>query len=87
MGNTCVTCCRLHYSLTKGHCSKDCEESLQHMVTTHIRARYAVGDVIPQDVQNFTYGGPEEHRATVYLQHKLATMYDRYMEKKGFQRS
>ncbi|DBB03610.1 hypothetical protein WJX82_006761 [Trebouxia sp. C0006] len=78
---------RLQYSLTKGHCSKDCEESLQHMLTTHIRARYAVGDVIPQDVQNFTYGGPEEHRATVYLQHKLATMYDRYMEKKGFQRS
>lgn len=77
---------RLHYSLTKGHCSKDCEDSLQHMLTTHIRSRYAVGDVLPEEVANFTYGGPDEHRATVYLQYKLATMFDDYMAKKGFQR-
>ena len=56
------------------------------MLTTHIRARYAVGDVLPSEVANFTYSGPEEHRATVYLQYKLASLYDLYMEKKGLQR-
>ena len=78
--------CRLQYSLTKGHCSKDCEDSLQHMISSHIRSRYAIGDVLPNEVQKFTYGGPEEHRSTVYLQHRLATLYQDYMEKKGFGR-
>lgn len=56
------------------------------MITSHIRARYAVGDVLPDEVQNFTYTGAEEHRATVYIQHRLSTMFQEYMEKTGFQR-
>ena len=78
--------CRLQYSLTKGHCSKDCEDSLQHMISSHIRSRYANGDVLPDEVKNFTYRGLEEHRATVFLQHRLASLFQDYMEKKGFQR-
>ncbi|KAL3155976.1 hypothetical protein ABBQ32_012968 [Trebouxia sp. C0010 RCD-2024] len=77
---------RLQYSLNKGHCSKDCEDSLQHMISSHIRARYAIGDVLPDEVQNFTYTGAEEHRATVYIQHRLSTLFQEYMEKTGFQR-
>lgn len=56
------------------------------MISSHIRARYAIGDVLPDEVQNFTYTGAEEHRATVYIQHRLSTLFQEYMEKTGFQR-
>lgn len=79
-------CCRLHYSLTKGHCSKDCEDALQHMISVHIRSRYAIGDVVPDEMANFAYDGPEDHKASVFVQTKLSTLYDQYMEKVGLQR-
>ena len=56
------------------------------MISVHIRSRYAVGDVVPDDIKKFAYDGPEDHRASVYLQSKLSTLYDKYMAKVGLQR-
>lgn len=56
------------------------------MISVHIRARYAAGDVVPDEVKKFAYDGPEDHRATVYLQSKLSSLYDKYMAKVGLAR-
>ena len=78
--------CRLTYSLTKGHCSKDCEDALQHMISVHIRSRYAARDIVPDEIQKFAFDGPEDHKASVYMQSKLASLYDKYMAKVGLSR-
>lgn len=77
---------RLQNSLSEGYCGNDCEDSLQHMLTTHIRARYLAGQVLPNNVQSGTGGFVDEQQATVHLQHKLATLFQRYIEQKGLQR-
>ena len=77
---------RLQNSLSEGYCGKDCEDSLQHMLTTHIRARYLAGQVSPNSVQSGAGAFVEEQQATVRLQHKLASLFQRYIEQKGLQR-
>lgn len=77
---------RLKRSLKEGTCGKGCEESLQHMLTTHIRARYVVDKASPDTVQSIAPGTGSEHQVTVDLQHKLATLFRRYIEQKGLQR-
>ncbi len=56
------------------------------MLTTHIRARYLAGQVLPSSVQSGAGGFVDEQQATVRLQHKLATLFQRYIEQKGLQR-
>ena len=74
---------RLQQSLAEGSCGEDCEESLQHMITTHIRARYAVSEVSPnQAPSSITY----QHQAIVQLQHRLSTLFQQYMAQKGLER-
>ncbi len=77
---------RLQNSLSEGYCGKDCEDSLQHMLTTHIRARYLAGQLSPSSVQSGAGAFVEEQQATVRLQHKLASLFQRYIEQKGLQR-
>ncbi len=77
---------RLQNSLSEGYCGKDCEDSLQHMLTTHIRSRYLAGQVSPSSVQSGAGAFVEEQQATVRLQHKLAALFQRYIEQKGLQR-
>lgn len=63
-------------------CNTDCEDSLLHVLTTHIRSRYTAKEHLrTDDLPNFRYTGPAEHHATVYLQHKLAFLYDQYVRK------
>ena len=56
------------------------------MLTTHIKARYLAGQLLPNSVQSGTGGFVDEQQATVRLQHKLATLFQRYIEQKGLQR-
>ncbi len=56
------------------------------MLTTHIRSRYLAGQVSPSSVQSGAGAFVEEQQATVRLQHKLAALFQRYIEQKGLQR-
>jgi hypothetical protein len=66
----------------KGWCTAECEEQLQHTLTTHLRSRYAKADVNVEEVQGAMedYTGPEKHQAAVFLHYRLAELIDQYSE-------
>lgn len=39
-----TSCCRLETAL-QGWCNDECEDQLQHVISTHLRSRYASSDV------------------------------------------
>ena len=56
------------------------------MITTHIRARYVVGDVSPDQVASGFPGITDQHQAIVQLQYRLSTLFQQYMAQKGLER-
>lgn len=56
------------------------------MITTHIRARYVVGEISPNETQTGVPGVTDQQQAIVQLQHRLSTLFQQYMEQKGLER-
>lgn len=56
------------------------------MITTHIRARYVVGELSPNETSSGVPGVTDQQQAIVQLQHRLSTLFQQYMEQKGLKR-
>ncbi|KAL3137758.1 hypothetical protein ABBQ38_005021 [Trebouxia sp. C0009 RCD-2024] len=77
---------KLQRAVTEGECGKDCEDSLQHMLTTHIRARYVDNNGLPNNMTSESHAVQHQHQATVKLQQRLSSLFQQYVEQRGLQR-
>ena len=69
----------------QGWCTVECEDQLQHTISSHLDVQHAVQrvdvDVVKGSglLQNYT--GPAEQTAAVYLHLQLTGMIDKYSHK------
>lgn len=66
----------------KGWCGNECEDQLAHIMTVHIRNRYAKDEVDNRVMaaDKALKHVPKEHRPAVHLHHRLADLWQRYAE-------
>lgn len=82
-------CCRLGVAL-QGWCNVECEDQLQHTITSHLDVQHApqLVDVhmVKGSVLLHNYTGPAEQTAAAYLHLQLAGMIAKYSQKQQHRR-
>ncbi|KAK9837693.1 hypothetical protein WJX74_003187 [Apatococcus lobatus] len=66
----------------EGWCGEECEDELAHIMTVHIRNRYAKDDVDKKRMaaDKALKHVPKEHRPAVHLHHRLSDLWQRYAQ-------
>lgn len=74
----------------QGWCNVECEDQLQHTISSHLDVQHASQLVDVDMVKGSTllqdYTGPTDHIAAVYLHLQLAGVIDKYSQKQQHRR-
>ena len=66
--------------MSDGDCDEECNDQLSHLVSVHIRSRYADGFKVNTNDTSFAYSGPDNQKSAAYMHHLLARGYDKYLK-------
>lgn len=71
---------RLESAVGHGDCDEECHDQLTHLVSVHIRSRYADAFRLNTNDSSIPYTGPDNQKAAVYMHHLLGRAYAKYMK-------
>lgn len=84
-----MICCRLGVAL-QGWCNVECEDQLQHTISSHLDVQHASQlvdvDTVRGSALLHVYTGPADQIAAAYLHLQLAGVIDKYSQKQQHRR-
>ena len=64
-------------------CDEELDDQMRHLVSVHIRSRYAADYKVDGNDTDFRHIGPDHHRAASYMHYALNKWYKKFRRARG----